>query len=143
MEPPSGRISPTSVFTLCDNIIETLERRPTASEDTSDQASVLRNDIYTLRGYFELVDRVRWAQPPHADIGDDFWNKLMVLMNRCRSTMSSLHQLLEKQASKSVEQPSPESTWRRSVELPSQRTIRAHIKLYNKTFRITLHTINL
>ncbi|KAL9129679.1 MAG: hypothetical protein Q9217_001921 [Psora testacea] len=122
MDPPSNPTGPPSLVFLCEAIIQTLERCHRSSDKASERSETLRHEIETLRRFFALLDRIRWAQPPRVVFEEDQWEKLRILTDRCRSTLSNLHKLLSEQEPKVTvfARPNKAGQRRQSLQLPSE-----------------------
>lgn len=140
MESPPVIGSP-AIAHLCDVVLETLR----SFVDAADDIKAFCGEVLTLRKFLSLIDRVFKAKLPRMAFEEQHFTSLEVLLDRCRTTLSRLCEILTalgpnlRQASaKNDLQEAP-----RSLQSSEMIALRARIGFYVQTLQMSLLTIKL
>lgn len=125
----------------CEGVIDLLDKcnnNDNAESSSAQEGRSLHSEISTLRKFAELLDKVRRAQPPRAQFEERLWERVTVLIVRCRGTLGGVERFL-RERDEVVEGQKGVGGAEGSLNYP-QRT---HINLQTKTLQLTLLAFNL
>ncbi len=139
MDQPSVVGDPT-IAHLCDVILETLRSFANATTDIN----TFRGEVQTLRRFLDLIERIRKANAPRTAFEDEHFSDVEVLLDRCRSTLSRLCEILAELRARYKAAPQdafPEGL----VDLQNSEilALRARLGFYVLSFQMSLQTIKL
>ena len=141
--------STQGIGTLCDDVVEVLLRTSVNDKHAVESREVFASEVQSLHKFSDFTERVRRARVNQTTAEEVHWQALQRLMLRCRSTLSSLRELLANPRDSAIELHYNEP-WKMSPSLmedrklqDSESTLRAHINLYTQTLQMSLQAINL
>jgi len=140
MDQPSSTGIPTIAY-LCDVILETLWSFGDATADIN----AFRGEVQTLRRFADLIQRIRKANAPRTAFEDEHFSDVEVLLNRCRTTLSRLCDILAVLKARYQKAASQHALQNALVELqqPEVLALRGRMAFYIQSFQMSLQTVKL
>lgn len=126
---------------LCDVILETLR---TFANDAND-IEAFCDEVQTLRKFLLLVDRVFKAKLHRMAFEEQHFTSVEVLLDRCRTTLSRLCEILET-LGPSIRQADSQDGLEeaiRNMQVSEVIALRARIGFYTQTLKMSLQTVKL
>ena len=132
--------SPT-IAHMCNVILETLR---TFANDAND-IEAFCDEVQTLRKFLLLVHRVFKAKLPRLAFEEQHFSCVELLLDRCRTTLSRLCEILET-LGPSIRQADSQDGLEeasRNVQVSEVIALRARIGFYTQTLKMSLQTVKL
>ena len=140
MEPPPVPGNP-AIAHSCDVILEMLRSFGNAAADFT----AFRGEIQTLRKFLDLIERIRGANAPRTPFEEEHFSDVAALLERCRSTLSRLCDILADLKAK-YQRAAPHDALQQalqSMQTPETIALRARLGFYIQTLQMSLQTVKL
>lgn len=140
MESPPVSGNP-AIAHLCDVILEKLP----SHVNTDSHIEAFCGEVRALRKFLDLIDRVFKAKLPRMAFEEQHFTSLGVLLERCRTTLSRLCEILAALGPRLRQNDSRDSLQEILKEMQNSEVsaLRARIGFYIQTLQMSLQTVKL
>lgn len=140
MESPPVVGNPANAH-LCDVILATLRGFVNAANDIK----AFYGEVQTLRKFLDLIDRVFKARLPRLAFEEQHFTSVEILLDRCRTTLSRLCEILAALGPLVAQIDSQENLAEaiRNMQSSEVVALRARIGFYIKTLQMSLQIVKL
>ena len=138
---PQKELNRPAIAHLCDVLLEKL--RNFANADNGIQAFC--GEVRTLRKFLDLIDRVFKANLARMAFEEQHFTSVEILLNRCRTTLSRLSEILTPSGPRAREVGSQDGLQETLEVMQSSEVValRARIGFYIQTLQMSLQTVKL
>lgn len=138
---PREQLNRPAIAHLCDVLLEKL--RNLANADKEIQAFC--GELRTLRKFLDLIDRVFKAKLARMAFEEQHFTSVEILLNRCRTTLSRLSEILAPSGPRAPEAGSHDGLQEAFIVMQSSEVValRARIGFYIQTLQMSLQTVKL